>query len=295
MPHLTIALAQLSPLQNPDASREAGLRAVTAAGAAGADIVVFPEMWQIGYVGCPATGPYRAAWQARAITPEALWLNAFRSAARDTGVAVLATYLRRDPAGQSNAATLIDATGTDVLSYRKVHTCDFGWEAVLQAGDGFPVTTLTTAAGPVRVGVMICYDREFPESARLLMLGGAEVVLVPNACEMTDDRHFQLRARAYENMTAMALANYAGPDYQGGSCAFDAMAHQADGTPRDHTLVRAGDDEQIVMAKLDLSALRAYREREIWADAYRRPSRYEEISRVASARPPFARARPRTR
>ena len=56
--------------------------------------------------------------------------------------------------------------------------------SVLCAGDEFTVAELDTAKGKLKVGSMICYDREFPESARILMLKGAELVLVPNACPM---------------------------------------------------------------------------------------------------------------
>ena len=64
----------------------------------------------------------------------------------------------------------------------KVHTCDFDMEAALTPGDDFYVCTLDTAKGDVRIGAMICYDREFPESARILMLKGAELILTSNAC-----------------------------------------------------------------------------------------------------------------
>ena len=74
---------------------------------------------------------------------------------------------------------------------------------------------------------MICYDREFPESARVLMLRGAELILVPNACPMEINRLSQLRGRAYENMLAVATCNYpAGvPDCNGGSSAFDGVVY----------------------------------------------------------------------
>ena len=51
--------------------------------------------------------------------------------------------------------------------------------------------------------LLTAYDREFPESARILMLKGAEIILVPNACPMEINRLSQLRARAYENMVAI--------------------------------------------------------------------------------------------
>ena len=74
---------------------------------------------------------------------------------------------------------------------------------------------------------MICYDREFPESARILMLMGAEIVLVPNACPMEINRLSQLRGRAYENMIGIATCNYpqGKPDCNGHSSAFDGVAY----------------------------------------------------------------------
>ena len=92
-------------------------------------------------------------------------------------------------------------------------------ERNLTPGDDFYVAELDTACGPVQVGGMICYDREFPESARILMLKGAELILVPNACPMEINRLSQLRARAYENMTAIATCNYPQtvPDCNGSS------------------------------------------------------------------------------
>lgn len=74
----------------------------------------------------------------------------------------------------------------------------------MTAGEGFYVSQLDTEKGRIKVGAMICYDREFPESARILMLKGAELILVPNACPMEINRHSQLRTIAFENMTAIA-------------------------------------------------------------------------------------------
>lgn len=65
---------------------------------------------------------------------------------------------------------------------------------------------------------MICYDREFPESARILMPKGAELILVPNACFLEHNRISQLRARAFENTVAVAVANYAAPQENAPSC-----------------------------------------------------------------------------
>ena len=124
-------------------------------------------------------------------------------------MAIAVTYLERQDQAPRNTVTVFDRFGREALTYAKVHTCDFGDEKKLGRGDRFPVAQLDTAAGPVQVGAMICYDREFPESARLLMLAGAEIILVPNACPMELNRLTQLRARAFENMVGVATANYA--------------------------------------------------------------------------------------
>lgn len=113
---------------------------------------------------------------------------------------------------------------------------------------------------------MICYDREFPESARILMLQGAEILLVPNACPMEGNRLSQLRARAFENMVGIATCNYAygQPDCNGHSSAFDGVAY-GETQPgvveaRDTLVVEAGELEGIYPAAFPMDTIRAYRE-----------------------------------
>jgi predicted amidohydrolase len=135
---------------------------------------------------------------------------------------------------------------------------------------------------------MICYDREFPESARALMLAGAEIVLVPNACDMEINRLTQLRARASENMIAVAMANYAAPRW-GHSVAFDGVAFALDGSgSRDMLVVEAGEHPGVYPAYLDLDTLRAYRRAETWGNAFRRPAAYGPLT-ATEVREPFVR------
>jgi predicted amidohydrolase len=275
-------------------SLDRGLEACREAGDVGADIILFPEMWQIGYTDAPTEPEARRRWEAQALDEESGWVCRFREVAKDLGLAIVATYLQRWPGGPRNAAALIDRHGTVLGTYAKVHTCDFGMEAAVTPGDAFPVFELDTAAGPVKVGIMICYDREFPESARSLMLGGAEIVLVPNACPMVDDRVFQLRARAYENMVATFLANYASP-FDGRSCAFDGRPFTPDGQSRDHMLLELDAKEQIGIASLDLQELRDYRSRGTWGDSYRKPLTYAALTRTGPAAEPFLRSDARGR
>jgi predicted amidohydrolase len=123
---------------------------------------------------------------------------------------------------------------------------------------------------------MICFDREFPESARILALGGAELILTPNACELEANRLGQFRARAFENMVAVAMTNYAAPSKNGNghSAAFDGVVFDAQGRSLDSLVVEAGGAEGVYLAPFDLDRLRAYRRREVWGGAYRRPGAY---------------------
>jgi N-carbamoylputrescine amidase len=168
-----------------------------------------------------------------------------------------------------------------------VHTCDWDKEAALTPGADFHVCSLDTAVGSVKVGAMICFDREFPESARVLMLKGAEVILTPNACELERHRIGHFLARADENMLGVAMANYAMPQENGHSVAFDGIAFDEHGS-RDTCLVEADGHEGIYLAEFDLDRLRTYRLNEAWGNAYRKPRRYDLLTSLA-VEPPFIR------
>ena len=125
---------------------------------------------------------------------------------------------------------------------------------------------------------MICFDREFPESARILMLKGAEIILVPNACPMEINRLSQLRARAYENMLGIATCNYPinVPDCNGHSNAFDGVAYLPElSGSRDTCIMEADESEGIWIAVFDMDMIRNYRRKEVHGNAYRHPRKYE--------------------
>jgi predicted amidohydrolase len=286
MSTLKVALLQLFSAGYDQASNQAkGGQFCRLSRQMGADIALFPEMWNIGYqIPEPDQPGDIAAWQAHAIDQNAAFVLYFRQLARELALAIALTYLEKWPGRPRNSLVLINRHGQICLTYAKVHTCDFDREAFLTPGDDFYVCELDTALGPVKVGAMICFDREFPESARLLMLKGAELVLTPNACELESNRLAQFRTRAYENMFAVAMANYAMPQENGHSVAYDGMAFAENGS-RDMRLVEADGHEGVFMAELDLARLRAYRLNEVWGNAYRKPGRYGLLTSPAVAAP----------
>ena len=288
MKHLNIALLQLSPCGDAESNLKKGIDACKTAKERGADIALFPEMWSNGYnlYDRPV-----ADWQAEALPGDGAFVRRFGELAGELKMAVGVTFLERYDGGPRNTLILFDRHGERKLTYAKVHTCDFDVERNLTPGEDFYVTAIDTDCGEVQVGAMICYDREFPESARLLMLKGAELILVPNACPMEINRLSPLRARAYENMTAVATCNYPAtvPDCNGGSSVFDGVAYLPGlSGSRDTCILLAGENEGIYIAALDLERLRRYRAEEVHGNAFRRPKKYGLLTDT-TVREPFIR------
>ena len=279
MSAIKIALLQMTACgTDQDANLVKGETFCRQANEMGADIALFPEMWNIGYTFYNSDQPgAREEWEAQAVSQDEDFVVHFRELAGELRMAIALTYLERWPGAPRNSVSLIDRSGEIVMTYAKVHTCDFDKEAALTPGDDFYVCTLDTDAGDVKIGAMICFDREFPESARILMLKGAEVILTPNACTLEQNRLGQFRARAYENMVGVALANYAAPQANGHSIAFDAVAFDENGDAVDTLIVEAGASEGVYLAEFDLDEIRAYREREVWGNGFRKPRCYDQL------------------
>lgn len=283
---LNIALLQMTGCGGDlGASLSKGEAFCRRARAIGADVALFPEMWSVGMTFFdPAREGDRARWESLAVGSDGEYVTHFRRLAEELRMAIALTYLEKWVGPPRNTISIIDRRGRVALTYAKVHTCEFDIEAALTPGDCFQTSTLETDQGPVRVGAMICYDREFPESARVLMLQGAEIILTPNACTLDAGRIGQFRARAFENMVGVAMTNYAAPQNNGHSCAFDAVSfRQNQGGPepesgRDTLIVEAGGSEGVYLAPFDLEEIRDYRRREAWGNAYRRPRCYAALT-----------------
>ena len=277
---LKIALLQISPAKNEQDALQKGEAYCKLAVKDGVDIILFPELWNIGYDFPDLKDKVGTAqWKQKAIGKDSAFVNNFRNLAKRLGVAIAITYL--EDCGSSkpkNSATLFDRNGNERLHYSKVHTCDFGPESLTQPGNSFGTATLDTQAGEVEIGVMICFDREQPESARVLMLKGAEITLVPNACDIGRAQLEQLSTRAYENMMGMAMTNYPAPQNNGCSAAFSPIVVDEHHQDVENCLLQAGPDEGIYIAEFNMNVIRSWRNHQIWGNAYRRPAHYAELS-----------------
>ena len=279
--NLKIALLQLIPGKDLEEQLNIGISACKEAKEKGADVALFPEMWSDGYY-IPQD---KDELNKLAIGKDSDFVNSFRKLASELKMAIGITFLEKGNDKPLNSVVFFDVNGNEVLHYSKVHICAFDDEKVLSGGEDFYVADLDFGRGKIKFGSMICFDREFPESARMLMLKGAEVILAPNACPMEINRLSALRTRAYENMVAVATCNYpkGQPDCNGHSTLFDGVAWLRDEPGvRDMCVFEAPEEPGVYIAELDLDMLRDYRKHEIMGDKYRRADTYAILAKEST-------------
>lgn len=284
---LRVAVLQIMAEKNAEENRLNGEKACREAKEKGAELAIFPEMFSCGYNIPENLDELREL----AVPADGEFVSFFGQLAAELEMAIAITFLEQHDPLPRNTVRLYDRFGKALFTYAKVHTCDFGDEQRLSHGDEFFTAPLETTSGTVNVGAMICYDREFPESARILMLQGAELIIVPNACPMEINRISQLRARAYENMLGIVTVNYpiGKPDCNGHSTAFDGIAYVPEMCgSRDTMLLDAGEKAGVYTVDIPIEKIREYRSREVHGNAYRRPELYGALTENIK-KPPFIR------
>ena len=211
-----VTLGQLMPRPRAIPANLARAQEILASSAA-SDLVVLPELFLCGY-------------QLEDVEPLAIDLDgpevgALREAARDASTAVVVGAAERTAAGVANSAICIDSTGELAGVYRKTHL--FGAEKdAYVAGDSLSTVRL----GGRTLGVMICFDMEFPEAARALAGQDADllVTISANPAPFAQDHDLFARARALENGLPHVYVNRVGEEagfvFCGGSLALDPDA-----------------------------------------------------------------------
>jgi len=218
-------------------------RTAAAAAAAGAALLLAPECWLCGY----NIGAAVARLAERRDGPAA---RRVAEIARHNGIAIVYGYAERDPEASRiyNAAQAIGPDGTSIGHYRKTHLWGAEERAAFEPGSRFEPPFLL---GDLTIGLLVCYDIEFPEPARSLALEGADVILVPTA--LTDEYacvpDFIVPARSVENQLYVAYCNHCGVEngmrFLGGSC-LTGM----DGK----VLAGAGSGEALIVAEVSREA-----------------------------------------
>ncbi|MFI9602253.1 MULTISPECIES: carbon-nitrogen hydrolase family protein [Streptomyces] len=238
----------------------------TAAGraaAAGAGLLATSELFLTGYAIGDDIG--RLAQPA-----DGDWADAVAELARRHGLAVAYGYPERDGEAVYNSVQLISADGTRLAGYRKTHLFGDFEHAQFTPGEQ-PV--VQAELNGLTVGLIICYDVEFPENVRAHALAGTDLLVVPTALM----HPFQFVAeslvpvRAFENQMYIAYVNRVGTEGEFEFVGLSALAGP-DGVAR----TRAGRSEELVLADADPAFLTASREANPYLEG-RRPGLYGSL------------------
>ena len=257
---MRVALVQMDiALAQPETNR-AHAAALVRQAAAGADLVMLPEMWTTGYALPELAG--RLADQNGEPTGSFL-----AELARRHRVYLAGSHADERDGKVYNTATLYGPDGRCLARYNKVHLVPMMDEHLYLT----PGSELTVAeAGGVKAGLAICYDLRFPELFRTLALSGAELMLIPAEWPAQRLAHWRtlLQARAIENQCYVLGCNRVGKDANNGF-----PGHSLVVDPWGNILAEGGEGEEILRAELDLSQVAEIRSRiPVFRD--RRPDLY---------------------
>lgn len=258
----------------PEARRGSLLEGLAAAAdgaaAAGADLLVAPELALTGY-------PLRFGAARRVAEAEDGPLNrAVAGIARASGLAIAYGWPEAAAGVVHNSATLVDATGARLATYRKTHLYGEVEKHEFVPGSD-PV--VRAELGGVSVGLLICFDVEFPETVRLHALAGTELLVVPTALARPAEfvAETLVPARAMESQLYIAYPNWTGRDGDVDYCGLSCLAGP------DGRVVRVpSSGEELLIAQVDTGVIAAARlETPYLRD--RRPELYRALLEEPSA------------
>ena len=269
------AAVQLNSTEDKARNLEIAGRLVRRAASDGAELVVLPEKFnvlgspeQLAAEAEPLDGP-TVGWAGSLARELSLWLVAGSIVERVEGDAKL-----------RNTSVVVDPDGAVRAVYRKIHMFDVevGGVTYRESDAEAPGDeVVVTEAGPLKLGLAVCYDLRFPELFRVMAVEGAQAFTLPSAFTVPTGRaHWEvlIRARAIENQVFVVAAGQVGrhpPDHEsyGHSMIVDAWG----------TILAqaAGEPEQVVTADLDLDAQSDIRAKlpslaNRQPDAYRHPA-----------------------
>ena len=274
------ALVQACWTGDKDSMIEKHINYARQAAQQGAQVMCFQELFY---------GPYFCQVQDRKYytytesIPDGPTTRMMQDLARDTKMVLIVPMYEEDGPGiYYNTAAVIDADGTYLGKYRKTHIPHLPgfWEKYyFKPGNlGYPV--FNTAVG--KVGVYICYDRHFPEGARMLGLNGAEMVFIPSATSRGLSQHLwriEQTSHAIANGYFVGTINRVGIEKDLGDDDFYGQSYFC--TPRGEFIGDVGDayKEELLVRDMNLDLIKEVRETwQFYRD--RRPDMYDKITEL---------------
>lgn len=270
------ALVQCTYPGSKDAMIEKHVKYIEAAARQGAQVMCLQELFYGPYF-CQVQDAKHYAWTEP--IPEGPTTKLMQELARKHKMVLVVPMYEVEQTGvYYNTAAVIDADGKYLGKYRKTHIPHVNgfWEKFyFRPGNlGYPV--FDTAVG--KVGVYICYDRHFPEGARVLGLHGAEIVFIPSATSRGLSMHLwfiEQTSHAIANGYFVGTINRVGKEEEFGPNDYYGSSYFCD--PRGKILKQASDtEEELIVCDLDLDLIQEVRNTwQFYRD--RRPDMYGDI------------------
>ncbi len=264
---MKIALAQMKMSAKIEENYRKTLELIQTAAKNGAKLICFPEI-QLSpffpqYEKCDAS-----VWVIPADSP---MISGICSACKTAGIYAAPNFYVEENGRRYDMSLLIDDNGAILGRQKMVHIaqadCFFEQDYYTPSEEGFLV--YDTPLG--KIGIVVCFDRHYPESVRTSALKGAELILIPTAhpkAEPSELFQWEVRIQAFQNSVNIAMCNRTGLE--------DGMDFSGESIVADYngdTLALADDREQLLFADVDLPAARQARERKPYT-SLRRPELY---------------------
>lgn len=240
---LNVAVCQIEiSLGNLQINYEKVMDFLNMAADAGAELAVFPELSLCGY----QFDSFQAV-EDNSLAETSRIITSIDDHCRQLGLIAVVGFIEDYDGEYYNTACIFGVPG-QFPRYRKVHLTAFGTDRFVSSGNlGFSVSDISA----FRLGINICYDQRFPESARSLSLLGAQIIVVPTSETMAGEEMIDIliRARAYENRVFYVWANRVGSEngsiYTGSSRIVNPMGEVISLAP--------SDEEDLIFAEIDTS------------------------------------------
>ena len=265
---MKLALCQMQMTESMDENFAHARAQIFAAAAQGADLICFPEI-QLSPFFPQYAGRDASRW---AIAPDSRYIRGVQDACREAGIYAAPNFYVDEHGQRYDMSLLIDDRGEILGRQKMVHiaqaACFFEQDYYTPSEEGFGV--FQTPLG--RIGIVVRFDRHYPESVRTLALRGADLILIPTAntkAEPSELFQWEIRVQAFQSSVNIAMCNRVGRE--------DGMDFSGESLAADHEgrlIAIAGDTEQLLFAEVDLNAAAETRKRKPYT-ALRRPELYE--------------------
>ena len=265
---MKIALCQMSMSENMEENFDHAREQIFAAARQGARLICFPEI-QLSPFFPQYEGRDASKW---VIAPDSPYLRGVQDACREAGIYASPNFYVEENGQRYDMSLLIDDRGEILGRQKMVHiaqaACFYEQDYYTPSEEGF--TVFDTPIG--RIGIVVCFDRHYPESVRTLALRGADLILIPTA-NTTDEPselfQWEIRVQAFQNSVNIAMCNRVGRE---GEMIFSGESLAAD--PLGGLAALADGKEQLLFAEVDLAAAAETRRAKPYT-SLRRPALYE--------------------